>query len=97
MIKIDDEVPREQMLGFYHDHIKDFETPAFRVGERKGAQRKPFAEAQVEIRKKIKDQRAAAQIKAYFEQRRKDVTVWTVFDGPPGKGSPRAAGERGRG
>jgi hypothetical protein len=184
-IKVDGEVSHEQMLSFFHEHIKDFETPAqarweeievrfsrhprkeeayrlivqlgnrvvngaplaevakagsegitatkggqrdwtsrgslvsaeldqalfglpvgamsqiietptgfniIRVLERKEIVRTPFTEAQVEIRKKIKDQRTDAQIKAYLEQLRKDVPVWTVFDNPSGKDARPARG-----
>jgi parvulin-like peptidyl-prolyl isomerase len=56
-----------------------------RVVERKEAVRTPFTEAQVEIRKKIKEQRVDSQMKAYLEKLRRQVPVWTVFDDASGK------------
>lgn len=64
-----------------------------RVIERKEAKRTPFVEAQVEIRKKIKDQRIEAQMKAYLEKLRRNIPVWTVYDDSYGKG--QQAGARG--
>jgi len=53
-----------------------------RVIERKDLYRKPFIEAQAEIKKKIKEEKRSAQIRAYLEKLRKQTPVWTVFDPP---------------
>lgn len=68
-----------------------------RVLERKEAVRTPFTEAQVEIRKKIKDQRVETQMKAYLDKARRQVPVWTVFDDQPGHGVGAREGARGKG
>lgn len=60
-----------------------------RVLERKDAVRTPFTEAQVEIRKKIKDQRTEAEMKAFLDKLRRQVPVWTVYDDKPGNDSRR--------
>jgi parvulin-like peptidyl-prolyl isomerase len=60
-----------------------------RVLERKDAVRTPFLEAQVEIRKKIKDQRTEAEMKAFLERLRRQVPVWTVYDDKFGKSNGR--------
>ena len=51
-----------------------------RVTERQAAGRVPFAEAQVEIKKKIRDERLKAQIKEYTAKVEKEISVWTIFD-----------------
>jgi parvulin-like peptidyl-prolyl isomerase len=189
-VKVDGEVSHEQMIGYYHEHIADFEAPArarweelevrfsrhprreeayaliaqlgnrvlrgeplaavakqasegitaanggqrdwttrgslvsrelddalfglplnepsqiiedkvglhiIRVLERKDAVRTPFTEAQVEIRKKIKDQRVESQMKAYLENLRRQVPIWTVYDDQYGKGGISRPAARGRG
>ncbi len=53
-----------------------------RVVERREARRTPFLEAQVEIRKKILDERAGVARKQYVEDVRKRTTVWTAYDDP---------------
>jgi parvulin-like peptidyl-prolyl isomerase len=53
-----------------------------RVLEREEAHRIPFLEAQVEIRRKIHQQRQEAQEQTYLARLWKDTPVWTVFDGP---------------
>jgi len=60
-----------------------------RVLDRKDAVRTPFLEAQIEIRKKIKDQRTEAEIKAFLDRLRRQVPVWTVYDDKFGKGCGR--------
>jgi parvulin-like peptidyl-prolyl isomerase len=53
-----------------------------RVVERRDAGRVPFTEAQVEIRKKISEQRIDAAKKELVDNIRKKTTVWTVYDQP---------------
>lgn len=53
-----------------------------RVVERRDARRTPFLEAQVEIKKKIVEERANAARKQYVEDVRKRTTVWTAYDDP---------------
>ena len=42
--------------------------------------RKPFTEAQVEIKKKIKEDRQQAQMQKYLDKLRERTSVWTIFD-----------------
>lgn len=51
-----------------------------RVIERDDLERKPFLDAQVEIKKKIKEERMQAQMKEFLEKLREKTPVWTVFD-----------------
>ena len=51
-----------------------------RVIQRQGAGRKPFLEAQVEIKGKLKKQRIRQQITEYVAKLKKEIHVWTVFD-----------------
>ncbi|MCR4415205.1 MAG: peptidyl-prolyl cis-trans isomerase [Thermoguttaceae bacterium] len=51
-----------------------------RVVERQEAQRTPFAEAQAEIREKIRKQRETAAREAFLARLRQQIPVWTVFD-----------------
>lgn len=51
-----------------------------RVIERHKAGRKPFAEVQEDLRKRIQKQRFEKKLKAYLEKIRKETYVWTVFD-----------------
>jgi hypothetical protein len=51
-----------------------------RVIERHDAQRKPFTEAQAEIREKIRKQRETAAREAFLARLRQQIPVWTVFD-----------------
>jgi parvulin-like peptidyl-prolyl isomerase len=55
-----------------------------RVLERKDAGSVPFAEAQVEIKTKIKQQRVVNRVKEYLAELKVKTPVWTVFDLPPG-------------
>lgn len=55
-----------------------------RVIERREAGRTSFEEAQVDIRKRIKDERAQAQIKKYLTRIKDQTTVTTIFDDPKG-------------
>ena len=51
-----------------------------RVIERKQAERRPFLEAQVDIRKKIREQRRENDLKQYMVKLREQIPVWTVYD-----------------
>ena len=51
-----------------------------RVVERVDAHRTPFRDAQVDIEEEIKKSHRKANLEKYFEQLRKDVRVWTIFD-----------------
>ena len=51
-----------------------------RVTERELGGRLPFAEAQAEIRPKIRQQRAKRQWEAYVARLREQIPVWTIFD-----------------
>lgn len=53
-----------------------------RVVEREEARRKPFVEAQVEIKEKIRQERIRKQHEAYTEKLRKQIPVWTIFEDP---------------
>jgi hypothetical protein len=55
-----------------------------RVTERELGGRTPFAEAQAEIRPKIRQQRAKRQWEAYVARLREQIPVWTIFDGQAG-------------
>ena len=54
-----------------------------RVIERQEDSFVPFSEAQTEIRKKIKEQRAAAAAQEYLQKLREEFPVWTIFDSDP--------------
>jgi parvulin-like peptidyl-prolyl isomerase len=54
-----------------------------RVVERQEAGKVPFTDAQVEIRKKISEQRAEAAKKELVEKIKAKTVVWTIYD-PPG-------------
>ena len=54
-----------------------------RVIERKETNRKPFIEAQKDIKVEIKKQRSDAQTKNYLVKLREKTPVWTIFDGTP--------------
>ncbi len=54
-----------------------------RVIERRPAGRTSFVDAQVEIRKKILNQKRQEQVVAYSKKLKKDIAVWTVFDDKP--------------
>ncbi len=54
-----------------------------RVVERYGVVRTPFTEAQIEIKKKIKDSRAEGEMERYVKKLRDRTPVRTVFDDPP--------------
>jgi len=51
-----------------------------RVIEREDVKRAPFLEVQVEIKKKIRDQRIQQQYRAYVSRLQEQVPVWTIFD-----------------
>lgn len=53
-----------------------------RVVQREEVRRKPFVEAQVEIREKIREDRVRKQQEAYAEKLRDQIPVWTIFDEP---------------
>ncbi len=74
-----------------------------RVVERNEAGRKPFLEAQIEIRKKLKDENQKRQETEFIAKVKQRTPVWTVFDDPnitiPGGqetlvGRPAEAGRR---
>ena len=50
-----------------------------RVTQREDARRAPFRDAQVEIRKKIRQQRNMLQQQAYLDRLRRRVPVWTLY------------------
>lgn len=54
-----------------------------RVLEREDGGHVPFLEAQVEIKKRIKEDRVQAQILEYMAKVRKRTPVWTIFDTDP--------------
>ncbi|MCA9247360.1 MAG: peptidyl-prolyl cis-trans isomerase [Planctomycetales bacterium] len=51
-----------------------------RVIERVDAGRKPFLEAQVDIKKTLEEEFAKGQLESFLKGLRKDTRVWTVFD-----------------
>lgn len=52
-----------------------------RVLERKEAGREPFAEVQVKIREKLKDERFRTEAEKYLAGLRRDARIWTAFTG----------------
>jgi hypothetical protein len=62
-----------------------------RVVEREEGGRVPFIDAQVEISQKIRKQREAAAKEVFLAKLRKDIPVWTVFDGQPEKSADLGA------
>ncbi len=67
-----------------------------RVVERKELTREPFSEAQVEIKKKIKKERASGQMERYVEKLRAKTPVWTIFDAGPNSTVASGPGTRGQ-
>ncbi len=63
-----------------------------RVIERKPVAMKPLADAQVEIRKKIKAQRLSDAKAKYVAKIRQETPVWTAFDNDQGSLSARLGG-----
>jgi parvulin-like peptidyl-prolyl isomerase len=59
-----------------------------RVVERRDAGRVPFTEAQVEIRKRISEQRTEAAKKELVDSIRAKTKVWTIYDQPEQVASP---------
>lgn len=53
-----------------------------RVIEREDAHRTPFAEAQSEIREKLKSERQEEQAKEVLAKLKRKIPVWTVYDAP---------------
>jgi len=53
-----------------------------RVLERNPLTRKPFTEAQSEIKKRLRDERQSSQMKAYLAKLTAKTPVWTIFDDP---------------
>ncbi len=51
-----------------------------RVIERHDAGMKPFRDAQVEIKKKLKDERNKKGTEEYLEKLRNKTQIWTIFD-----------------
>ncbi len=54
-----------------------------RVLERRDAGRTSFVEAQVEIKKKLKQERRDKQIEQYMAKLRQESRVWSIFDNHP--------------
>lgn len=54
-----------------------------RVLERHDAGRTPFVEAQVEIKKKIRDERTKNQMDEYLQSVRAQARIWSIFDDMP--------------
>ena len=70
-----------------------------RVTDREPEAVKPFLEAQVEIKKKIAEQRSQKQFREYMAKLQARTPVWTIFDSPanaPQTATPgcRCGGER---
>jgi parvulin-like peptidyl-prolyl isomerase len=63
-----------------------------RVLQRQPQAMKPFAEAQVEIRKKIKARRQSEAKAAYLAKLREQTAVWTAFDNDRGSAAARLDG-----
>ena len=55
-----------------------------RVLERKEAGRTSFADAQGEIKKKMKDEIKDKEIKKYLDELKMKTPVWTIYDDKPG-------------
>jgi parvulin-like peptidyl-prolyl isomerase len=54
-----------------------------RVLERREAGRKPFTDAQVEIKKKIQEEKRKVAFKKYLAELKREIPVWTVYDDQP--------------
>jgi len=52
-----------------------------RVAQRQPAYHMAFAEAQTEIREKVKQQRTVEQMQAYLDRLKDQTLVWTILDG----------------
>ena len=65
-----------------------------RVVDRLEVMREPFSEAQVEIKKKIRKERASGQMERYVEKLRAKTPIWTIFDSGPLANKPGAAAQR---
>jgi len=64
-----------------------------RVTERTEAGRKPFLEAQVEIREMLHQERRKREIDDYLAKLRERTPVWTIFDGQPPTATARSPGD----
>jgi hypothetical protein len=52
-----------------------------RVLERREAGRRPFTEVQGDIRKRLKEERFQAGVRAYLSKLRRDARIWTAYTG----------------
>ncbi len=67
-----------------------------RVIQRKDAFRTPFKDAQVEIRKQLKEEQFRKKSEDYLTKLRQQNPIWTIFDGqgPADAGGPLVAGRQ---
>jgi parvulin-like peptidyl-prolyl isomerase len=56
-----------------------------RVLERREAGRTQFTDAQVEIKKKIEEEKRRITFKKYMSELQRDIPVWTIYDGAEGR------------
>lgn len=80
-----DEAIFSQPVGKLSPHILEDDQCFYivRVLEREELKRKPFVDAQVEIRQKIIEAKRTAMKEEYLAKLRKEIPVLTVFDGVP--------------
>lgn len=64
-----------------------------RVIERHDAGMMPFRDAQVEIKKKLKEERSKKNTEEYLEKLRNKTQIWTIFDDQPGQATPVATAQ----
>ena len=64
-----------------------------RVIERHDAGMTPFRDAQVEIKKKLKEERSKKNTAEYLEKLRNKTQIWTIFDDQPGQATPVATAQ----
>ena len=64
-----------------------------RVIERHDAGMMPFRDAQVEIKKKLKEERSKKTTDEYLEKLRNKTQIWTIFDDQPGQATPVATAQ----
>ncbi|MDP6442655.1 MAG: hypothetical protein QF805_02590, partial [Pirellulaceae bacterium] len=66
-----------------------------RVVERTAAGRKPFLDAQVEIKKEIVKKKRSEQVAEFVASLRESIPVWTIYDDPSGSNADVAGGATG--
>jgi parvulin-like peptidyl-prolyl isomerase len=82
--------------GYLSEIIKDESGfHIVRVVERTAAGRKPFLDAQVEIKKEIVKKKRSEQVAEFVASLRESIPVWTIYDDPSGSNADVAGGATG--